>query len=152
MNICQLPDWVVALISAFFGGILGFLSNFALEYFKRKNFEKSIREAILGEIKANLESARKGDLSSFLWIDDVYKSNLVHLGYFDSQVVSRIVLFYAKVAQYKDRITRGYRKHLSEEKMLKAKKIKGAPSTFWGTVEILAKEIISTGDEIIKSK
>lgn len=151
MNICCFPQWIITLLSVFVGALLGFLSNFGIEIWRYIYTAKKIRKAILAEISANLDSAEKGDVSHLLWIDDIYKSNLSKLDCFDFDLLPKIIRFYAKVAQYKDRITRGYDKELEDQEKLNQTDIKGK-STYWGTVGILVNEIKSLGKEILNHK
>lgn len=148
----QTPQWVSTLISVGVGGIIGFLSSLGVYFFTSRRVESRVRASILGEIRANLESATNADQSSLLWVDDVYKANLDKLGCFSPTLVQKIVRFYAKVAQYRDRITRQYKEHLEQEELNRQKGIQGDRGIFQGTVLMLAKEIETLGKEILNEK
>jgi len=144
-----IPEWLTTLIAVGFGIVLTYFFNRRLELLRHKHTDAKVRESILGEIMANVEAASKGDWSSLLWVDDVYKANLDKIGCFPIEQLQKIVRFYAKVAQYRDRITRGYEEHLKHRKQTEKLGIKGQPGIFEGTVELLAKEIKQLGQEIL---
>lgn len=147
-----MSDWISTLISVAVGGVIGFVSSLGLEFWRNKKTEAKVRDSLLGEIGANAEAAEKGDLSSLLWVDDVYKSNLDKLGYFPQDRLQKIVCFYAKVAQYRDRITRGYEQYLKEREKANQAGVQAEFDSYWGTVEMLAKEIKTIAEEILENK
>ncbi len=147
-----MPQWISTLISVAVGVLLGFLSSIGLESWRSRQNDKKVRASVLGEIRANVESAKNGEYSSLLWVDDVYKANLDKLGCFTSTRLQTIVRFYAKVAQYRDRITRGYQEHIQREERNRQLGIQGNVGVFEGTVELLAREIEKLGDEILNAE
>lgn len=147
-----MPEWISTLVSVAVGGLLGFLSGIGRESWRSRQTDKKVRASILGEIRANVESAANGEYSSLLWVDDVYKANLDKLGCFSLPRLQKIVRFYAKVAQYRDRITRQYEEHLKRQERNQQQGIQGATGIFEGTVLMLAKEIETLGNEILSYK
>lgn len=147
-----MPEWISTLVSVAVGGLLGFLSSIGLESWRSKRTDEKVRASILGEIRANVESAKNGEYSSLLWVDDVYKANLDKLGCFSLPRLQKIVRFYAKVAQYRDRISRQYKEQLERQEQNRQKGIEGDRGIFEGTVLMLAKEIETLGIEILNNK
>lgn len=144
-----MPPWIQNLIFALVGGAITFLASIGIDAIRSRRDEKKVHASILGEIRSNVESAKNGDYSSLLWVDDVYKANLDKLGCFSASRLQSVVRFYAKVAQYKDRITRQYKEHLEQEERNRQQDIKGTSGIFEGTVLMLAKEIETLGNEIL---
>jgi hypothetical protein len=145
----QTSQFISTLISVGVGATIGLLASFLLDYLKSRRTESRGRASILGEIRANLESAEKGNVSSLLWVDDVYKPNLDKLGCFSPARLQRIVRFYANVAQYRDRITRQYKEHLEQAERNREQGIQGDRGIYQGIVLMLAKEIETLGKEIL---
>src|SRR5437867_5460301 len=98
----SIPQWISTLISVAVGVLLGFLSTIGLSLGDQGKTTRRFEPPVLGEIRANVESAKNGEYSSLLWVDDVYKANLDKLGCFTLPRLQKVVRFYAKVAQYRD--------------------------------------------------
>lgn len=147
-----METWIQNLIFAVVGGAMTFLATIGIDAIRTRRNEKKVRASILGEIRSNVESAKNADYSSLLWVDDVYKANLDKLGCFSSSGLQKVVRFYAKVAQYRDRITRQYKEHLEREERNRQQGIQGDRGIFEGTVLMLAKEIETLGNEILNDE
>lgn len=84
------------------GGIIGLFSNLIIEIFRKKSDNKEAYIAVKAEMLANIESAKRAEMSTYLWSDNVYKANLNHLRLFKKKIKD-VVQFYFKIENYKYR-------------------------------------------------
>lgn len=84
------------------GGIIGLFSNLVIEIYRKKSDDKEAFIAVKAEMQANIESAHRAEMSTYLWSDNVYKANLNHLKLFKNRIKD-VVQFYFKIENYKYR-------------------------------------------------
>jgi hypothetical protein len=136
---CEFPQWVVNLAFLITGAFIAYF----FDIIKLKRNEKNYKTALLCEIQVNTNSSRNIELSSLLYPSSIFKSNIQYISSINKTTIVKIILFYSKISQFKDRITNQYEyfKGLSNEEKKN--------SAYWGTVELLANENKLLGEEII---
>lgn len=144
-----MDEWLKTLVTVSVGMLGALIPNMLFEYWKHRKLAQRLSASIISEITVNIESARKVEGYSMLWVDDVYKANLSLIGSLKKPNPQKIVRFYTKVAQFKYRITYEKQQHEEELKFKKENSIISKEGLFLETVFALAKEIEILGNDIL---